>query len=599
MENIDIKYSDIQTLMSEYRNNIGKNLNQFSTLMNDINALVGDKVDFAGQGAENIRNYYAQVHLTLLTGIMEAMQAMLSEVAVYKDGYDNIDGSEDFHYNENASEDLHTELEFQSAQMNTYHQEVRENLLNIADLFEGYEPSNESVQFNISETLNEMDRMSEEVESHESNTKKHLNDIKEVLVRLTSMISDANAYSANVVEYDGSLPFKMEDIMAFYNGYKKLDSRISETGDIMERVFKEEDKRLAAEQRKNQGFLEMAEAAMIIVVGGALCVASAGATTPLVAVGFATLGTTTAAFGIADAVEGTQDFYYGAGGDGSTRAVNPLRDTLFMENDDLYNICESVTVTAASVSLPVAAAGTATVKGFARSAFEYGVSGLAGQGSSYLAYKATGDKNIANIANIVGSTVVSGKLEKNEAIVRNYSDFTKEMSYKDAVRYVANSKKNFYDEFAKRATNLGMDDTKINKALKAIQNRKYNKMTKYLDLSSPNNAAVFWSGNKDAAAEYAKSIKGTIMEQTSGGKIFDNWRSLEGMYPDWDSKSTTAQKPIWEALSKTYAKKVEGKVTYVHPSGYIGNVWKNVEQPILRRKLIKGQITNIVEVRIK
>ena len=410
MENIDIKYSDIQTLMSEYRNNIGKNLNQFSTLMNDINALVGDKVDFAGQGAENIRNYYAQIHLTLLTGIMEAMQAMLSEVAVYKDGYDSIDGSEDFHYNENASEDLHTELEFQSAQMNTYHQEVRENLLNIADLFEGYEPSNESVQFNISETLNEMDRMSEEVESHESNTKKHLNDIKEVLVRLTSMISDANAYSANVVEYDGSLPFKMEDIMAFYNGYKKLDSRISETGDIMERVFKEEDKRLAAEQRKNQGLLEMAEAAMIIVVGGALCVASAGAATPLVAVGFATLGTTTAAFGIADAVEGTQDFYYGAGGDGSTRAVNPLRDTLFMENDDLYNICESVTVTAASVSLPVAAAGTATVKGFARSAFEYGVSGLAGQGSSYLAYKATGDKNIANIANIVGSTVVGESL---------------------------------------------------------------------------------------------------------------------------------------------------------------------------------------------
>ena len=55
MENIDIKYSDIQTLMSEYRNNIGKNLNQFNTLMNDINALVGDKVDFAGQGAENIR----------------------------------------------------------------------------------------------------------------------------------------------------------------------------------------------------------------------------------------------------------------------------------------------------------------------------------------------------------------------------------------------------------------------------------------------------------------------------------------------------------------------------------------------------------------
>ena len=38
---------------------------------------------------------------------------------------------------------------------------------------------------------------------------------------------------------------------------------------------------------------------------------------------------------------------------------------------------------------------------------------LAGQGSSYLAYKATGDKNIANIANIVGSTVVGSKLARS------------------------------------------------------------------------------------------------------------------------------------------------------------------------------------------
>ncbi len=412
MKNTDIKYSDIQTLMSEYRNKIGKNLQQLSALMNDINALAGDKVDFAGQGAGNIRNYYAQVHLTLLTGMMEVMQAMLAEVAVYKDGYDRIDGSENFHYNESASEDLHKELEFQSSGMNTYHQKVREELLNIADLFEGYEPSNESVQFNISETLGEMDIISEEVGSHENNTKKRLNDIKEVLVRLMSMIADANAYGTNIEEYDGSPPFKPEDIIAFYEGYKKLDLRISETGHIMEKVFREEDKRLAAKQRENQGLLEMAEAAMLIVVGGALCVASAGAATPLVAVGFSTLGTVTAAYGIADAVEGTQDFYYGAGEDG-TRSVNPLKDTLFIGNDDLYNMCESVTVSAASLSLPVAATGTATAKGFARLAFEYGVSGLAGQGSSYLAYKATGDKNIANIANVVGATVAGGLAGKN------------------------------------------------------------------------------------------------------------------------------------------------------------------------------------------
>ena len=96
---------------------------------------------------------------------------------------------------------------------------------------------------------------------------------------------------------------------------------------------------------------------------------SAEAATPLVAVWFSTLGTVTAAYGIADAVEGTQDFYYGAG-EYETRSVNPLKDTFFMENDDLDNICESVTVSAASLSLPVAETGTATAKGFARLAFE-------------------------------------------------------------------------------------------------------------------------------------------------------------------------------------------------------------------------------------
>ena len=123
----------------------------------------------------------------------------------------------------------------------------------------------------------------------------------------------------------------------------------------------------------------MAEAA-IIVVGGALYVTSAGAATSVVAVGFATLGTTTAAFRIADAVEGTQDFTMVCRQrDGSTKGLNPL-ETLFLWKMIICTTYESVTLTAASVSLPVAATGTATGKGFARSAFEYGVSsGLAGQ----------------------------------------------------------------------------------------------------------------------------------------------------------------------------------------------------------------------------
>ena len=98
---------------------------------------------------------------------------------------------------------------------------------------------------------------------------------------------------------------------------------------------------------------------------------------------------------------------------------------------------------------------------------------------------------------------------------------------------------------------------------------------------SPVDGAVFWSGDKEAAAVYADSIGGTIMEQTPGGQVFDDWRGLGGMYPEWDKDTPLAQKPIWEALSRQYANGVKGMVTYVHPRGYEGSVWKNVERPIL------------------
>lgn len=81
-----------------------------------------------------------------------------------------------------------------------------------------------------------------------------------------------------------------------------------------------------------------------------------------------------------------------------------------------------------------------------------------------------------------------------------------------------------------------------------MRNGDYAKMVTYFDTSSPVDGAVFWSGYKEGAAAYANDIGGTIMEQTPGGQVFDNWRRLEGMYPstEWGTGSSMDQKPIWE-----------------------------------------------------
>lgn len=170
------------------------------------------------------------------------------------------------------------------------------------------------------------------------------------------------------------------------------------------------------------------------------------------------------------------------------------------------------------------------------------------------------------------------------------------MSPEDAARYIANNEKAFFNEFSERASAAGLSDTQIAEAFEAMRNGDYAKMAKYFDTSSPVDGAVFWSGNKEGAATYATSIGGNIMEQTPGGQVFDSWRGLQGMYPEWDTKTVLDQKPIWEALSSQYANSVSGNVTYVHPEGYIGNVWNKTELPIVMERMRNGSVDGISEV---
>ena len=149
------------------------------------------------------------------------------------------------------------------------------------------------------------------------------------------------------------------------------------------------------------------------------------------------------------------------------------------------------------------------------------------------------------------------------------------------------SAQEFQSEFKERAKKSGLSESDINNAIDAFNNEDYQKMASFFDTSTKKDGAVFWSGNKQGAMDYAANNNRTMLEQTPGGQVFDGWNSLSKVLPDWDAGKNQA-KPLWEALSKQYANGAEGSVKYVHPDGYIGNVFKTIEQPILLDKIGKG-----------
>ena len=108
----------------------------------------------------------------------------------------------------------------------------------------------------------------------------------------------------------------------------------------------------ACEAREQEGQVKMLQGALAAGVGIAAIVFTAGAATPIV-VTAAVTGGCSIAYGVSTAAEGAQDWYLGSIGDLETAAVNPIRDTIFAGNQELYDLWGSLNMTVAGMCIPV------------------------------------------------------------------------------------------------------------------------------------------------------------------------------------------------------------------------------------------------------
>lgn len=308
------------------------------------------------------------------------------------------------------------------------------------------------------------------------------------------------------------------------------------------------------------------------------------------------------AYGLSNYIEAAGSIFLGLDGNIETSAFNPIRDTLFCGNQMVYDITGSILTTTSTLVVPVGGAlkaGTSITRAlavhFGKTALSTGVTyGVNKVGEHY------GWSESERFWAGVGAGVVTGIATQTVDKHYNLSGFHRTghrglMTKKEAARYDAWCESKFCEEFSERARTAGLNETQISEASTALRSGDYTKMASYFDTSSPENGAVFWSRAKAEAAQFAKSINGATLEQTPGGQVFDNWKGLEGMYPKWDN-SALSRRPIWEALSSQYANGATGDVTYVHPQGYIGPMYRGVESWIIKGRMDSGIITNFMEV---
>ncbi|WP_158566003.1 MULTISPECIES: hypothetical protein, partial [unclassified Roseburia] len=215
-----------------------------------------------------------------------------------------------------------------------------------------------------------------------------------------------SAYDASVVNATESfqLAQMMDGMLSTY--LEQVKDRVNSCEEFYE--LQQQQWQESIRLRTEEGIVKTLVGVGTMILGGMLVVATCGMALPLVAtVGVAAIGLGTAAYGCANTVEGGQDVYAGVTGDPRMVSVNPIRDTVFASNPDLYYLIGNVLTIAASLILTGGMAANAAVSAgtsIGRAVVtEYAKQGLTMAASSYVEKSMTEATNSPLAGFVVGS----------------------------------------------------------------------------------------------------------------------------------------------------------------------------------------------------
>ena len=408
MEGFQINYTDLSDLFWEYKRKIDNLIENIDNCIERINMFTENAV-FTGKTGDAVKSYLGEAHITILSGIKVTAQTLLDNMAAYKDGYRAIDSSTNFKLDEEAIQEFRKKLASNYEDTDEYMGKIRSALSEVSDISDVGMPDSNGV-FDIHEQMDsDLIKLVSNVNSYErENVVRLENSVELLLENLQSCLSKIGISQCAIESYKTGSFIKGKDADALNTGIKIFGDLHEKNKEAYDEIYETEQKiKDEAEKRKTQGIWRMVGGAVLIATGAACIVLTGGAATPVVADVAVAVGSGTAVFGAADAIEGTQDIYYGSTGDIDSTAVNGIKDDLFQGNEDAYYLTENAFAFASSAMIPIGTAskaGELTFRSGTVMLGKEGVSTLAGYGASNLVYDKTNNQTLGMIAGILAST---------------------------------------------------------------------------------------------------------------------------------------------------------------------------------------------------
>ena len=268
----------------------------------------------------------------------------------------------------------------------------------------------------------------------------------------------------------------------------------------------------------------------------------------------------------ADAIEGTQDIYYGSTGDIDSTAVNGIKDDLFQGNEDAYYLTENAFAFAASAMIPIGQASTAgnlTFKSTATIVAKEGISMGAGAGAQKITTDVTGNDTAGMVAGMVASGVTAKGLNGIEAEANKLAKAPKGL---DGVTEEAG---NLAEDVGKAGKGLegaaNGAESAVEDAVKVVESGSTSKYLEQLDNLSENKINHMIDGSKNSNHGWEKLVPDK------------NWSDIKNIIADvMDTGVEGPYKSVF--LKKATINGFEVEVTYTKLSDgtiKISDAWVN------------------------
>ena len=419
MEGFQINYTDLSDLFWEYKRKIENLIENIDNCIERISMFTENAV-FTGKTGDAVKSYLGEAHITILSGIKVTAQTLLDNMAAYKDGYRAIDSSTNFKLDEEAIQEFRKKLASNYEDTDEYTGKIRSALSEVSDISDVGMPDSNGV-FDIHEQMDsDLIKLVSNVNSYErENVVRLENSVELLLENLQSCLSKIGLSQGAIESYETGSFITGKDAGTLNMGIKIFGDLHEKNKEAYDEIYETEQKiKDEAEKRKTQGIWRTVGGAVLIATGAACIVLTGGAAIPIVADVAVAVGSGTAVFGAADAIEGTQDIYYGSTGDIDSTAVNGIKDDLFQGNEDAYYLTENAFAFAASAMIPIGQASTAgnlTFKSTATIVAKEGISMGAGAGAQKITTDVTGNDTAGMVAGMVASGVTAKGLNGIEA----------------------------------------------------------------------------------------------------------------------------------------------------------------------------------------